>query len=793
MEDEEARPGERMSSSHLGEAMEKLPPGWMISEQNKRKVYLTPLPRRVKIDCRARLIEFQKQGKFLEMKEEDLVFGLKRKRKSKAFDQSSFKCQSETSTNDDVTSVDDEQHEDLISKFRRTLVGEDFGCENGSTGKLDREQRSLAESVRKLTKDPSKQLNHKDLLENSARKLNELRLKTSSQQLCPNVAELQSSLHVCKTGEEIAQVVWSCPSIQKILADLFSSKLLEQVLSLGLKKDNPLSNFPPDLNKNLYQEIIDFAFIHATDLLLTLLTLTVKHESPIEAKDVVHLAFLFATLAEFVSSDNNVMKKTKSIALKSSGLTNQGLDSLSSVGAAVSSRAFRNERDMLAGASEEIAKQYAKKGVAQYCFDNMDLQVNHEMHHFTLNYSEFETKKTSNLSSQCPPRSEMVKFFTLETVLLKKDEVLLDHYQFVTALTLGRLMGKEVSGMQWLLDVFPKHYNHPNRDTAGNKSLIHVSKPLFYQETVNDDMNKIMSSLQLDYLNLVGEQSEQKESYFSDVRKILSVECQEEERKAAEIRIQEQVLLAGELICHGDQLTNERFESCKRLAQGSSSAFERFEYMPIFRLGTFHMRMSKTIQDLKNGMPIEVNRDDELSMGYFRTILGLTHITNNENTIKKDFEKHDQFCLEIGKEVLKNAFKSFLKSSATTFPRNLEGAKKMILTFLDKADIKYFYDIEDYDEKEPFDDALSACRSHASRTVMSLVADTVVHESDGLGCRAVRTAMILYFLNKKLPKRLNMLQASCPTRFIILEQVRRPKQGLIIFAAVTLKVGMAMV
>ena len=90
------------------------------------------------------------------MKEEDLVFGLKRKRKSIAFDQPSFTSQSEASTNDNVTSVDDEQDEDLISKFRRTLGGEDFGCENGSTGKLDREQRSLAESVRKLTKDPSK-------------------------------------------------------------------------------------------------------------------------------------------------------------------------------------------------------------------------------------------------------------------------------------------------------------------------------------------------------------------------------------------------------------------------------------------------------------------------------------------------------------------------------------------------------------------------------------------------------------------------------------------------------------
>ena len=145
-----------------------------------------------------------------------------------------------------------------------------------------------------------------------------------------------------------------------------------------------------------------------------------------------------------------------------------------------------------------------------------------------------------------------------------------------------------------------------------------------------------------------------------------------------------------------------------------------------------------------------MNREDELSYGYFRTVLGLTHITNNPNSIKKEFEKHDQFCLEVGKEVIKNAFKTFLNSSTSTFPRNQEGAKQMILTFLAEADIKYYYTSKSYDEEAPFDDALSACRSYASRTVMSMIGDTVVHESDGLGCRAVRTAMILYFLNKKI-------------------------------------------
>ena len=162
--------------------------------------------------------------------------------------------------------------------------------------------------------------------------------------------------------------------------------------------------------------------------------------------------------------------------------------------------------------------------------------------------------------------------------------------------------------------------------------------------------------------------------------------------------------------------------------------------------------MAKTIHDINNGVPSEVNVDDDLSLGYFRTILGLNNITNKADTIKRsgEFERHDQFCLEIGKEILINAFKSFLKSFPEPFAKSAEGAKQLLLKFLDKADIKHYYDLENYNEKEFFDDALSACRSNASRTLMSLIADTVVHESDGLGCRAVRTAMILYFLNKKI-------------------------------------------
>ena len=96
-------------------------------------------------------------------------------------------------------------------------------------------------------------------------------------------------------------------------------------------------------------------------------------------------------------------------------------------------------------------------------------------------------------------------------------------------------------------------------------------------------MLKIIENLQLEYLNLVGEQAKQRDPYFVDLRKILSVECEAAEREAAESRVKAHCLDCGEMICHGDYLTFERFENCKRLRQGGASAFQRFEFMPIFR------------------------------------------------------------------------------------------------------------------------------------------------------------------------------------------------------------------
>ena len=239
----------------------------------------------------------------------------------------------------------------------------------------------------------------------------------------------------------------------------------------------------------------------------------------------------------------------------------------------------------MASISEEILKQYAKENIPQFTFDNLDIRINNITHHLTLNFLEFEQNDTSDLPTDSKGREAMLPFFARDTLILTsvENKELFEHFQFVTAVTLGRLFGEEIEGLQWLLSTLPNHYNHPNSNTSTNKALLHVDKPMYLQETKNSDMFKIMESLQLEYLNLVAEQAEDKEKYLEDLKIILSVESGNDVREAAENRIKKEVLKAGELICHGDQLTNERFESCKRLKQGSTSAFERFEFMPIFR------------------------------------------------------------------------------------------------------------------------------------------------------------------------------------------------------------------
>ena len=383
----------------------------------------------------------------------------------------------------------------------------------------------------------------------------------------------------------------------------------------------------------------------------------------------------------------------------------------------------------------------------------MDMCIGHVLHQMTLSFLEFETLDTSNLNTEDEGFEKALEYFNQETVLITSDfnKELFEIYQRVACWTLGRVFADEVEGFAWFKNVFPKHYKHENSETSARRSTIFTQKPLNYCENNNRDMLKIMEHIQQQYLNLVAEQSKDKEAFKRDMKIIYSTEAAKAVREEAELRIKEQVKLAGVAILHGDLLTDVRFETCKRLRRMAVSAVERFDFLVYFRLGTFHMGMNKVIQDIQAGIKCEVNVEDTLSLGYFKTTLGLHHITNKADAIKKDgnFEYHAQFIEDIGTELLVEAFKHFVEKNDVHINETEDGAVKLLLEFLKNLDIKYYYDPDNYEEVSPYDDMMSSCKDNAGRALISLIQNSVEHEGDGLGLRALRTVMITYFFNRK--------------------------------------------
>ena len=482
------------SSGTLPEA----PPGWSVSLEKGRLIYQT-CPPVVKIHSVAVLKEYQKKGRYLTVDPEELVFSKKKlKIQHQKRDEEKMDIAVCSEHDQDILEeghrlgFDDSGDISILedtASGKRTLENMNDGMKFGENSKLEKEREKVRLAVENLTIDTSKKVDHREALAQAAHKLSIVRV-SNKQDTIDNIelSSLKSKICEAKNEDEIARILWNIPAFKTKFSTLINSKYLEQLLNLSQVSTSPLLKFPPDINSNLYSDIIEFALEYAPDFLLLIVNLAIKHENPLDEKDVIKVAYLFAQFASSVSSKNSTMKKIKSISLKSSGLTNEGLDCLAAVGVVETSRTFRNGRDFLAGISDEILKSYARTMMAQFTFDNLDIQINHIMHHLTLNYLEFEQTTTFHLSTDDSLSFDQMKsLFSLDTVIMLSDQnsQLFDHYKVVVATTLGRFFGEEIPEVRWLLSVFKKHYEHPNSDTARKRSLIHVDKPMYLQETKN--------------------------------------------------------------------------------------------------------------------------------------------------------------------------------------------------------------------------------------------------------------------------------------------------------------------
>ena len=163
----------------------------------------------------------------------------------------------------------------------------------------------------------------------------------------------------------------------------------------------------------------------------------------------------------------------------------------------------------------------------------------------------------------------------------------------MVAVQVGRSLADVVPAAKILKKYLPNHYPHPNSKKKHAPANLFTKPPLYLCEQKNSDMIKIARAEQDDFLFWVAEQVLDKKGFLQDLKIIKSEDFEEQTLKDAEKRVHKEVLDAGEYVGHGDLLTFQQFYVAKRLCQGSVTAVERLEFLRYFRIGLFHMKMSK--------------------------------------------------------------------------------------------------------------------------------------------------------------------------------------------------------
>ena len=177
-----------------------IPVGWSRVILKGRIVYLTPAPDSVKIYSLADLATYHRKGRFQDVLEDQLVFSRKRKKKEKKYvankivsspapeevveaecsrfsEEVSERFSSESQDMNDFVTLDlpsscnfPSNPENPVSHI---LSAKNMKKKVDEKKKLDIEHLKITEAISKLTIDPERKLNHKSVLEDAARRLNE--------------------------------------------------------------------------------------------------------------------------------------------------------------------------------------------------------------------------------------------------------------------------------------------------------------------------------------------------------------------------------------------------------------------------------------------------------------------------------------------------------------------------------------------------------------------------------------------------------------------------------------------
>ena len=177
-----------------------------------------------------------------------------------------------------------------------------------------------------------------------------------------------------------------------------SDPVLEELLVATKHPENPFHyrEFPFEVNTNTYAKMIVFIKEQMPKTYRWTIKLRDgRHQA--DTKNVIALVQLVGQMMAMVSPVNSALAATKSVTLKSGGLTNSALDAIQRSSFCQTSSSSRKKRQQLASLADSMAQQTASTfgGIPSFVIDNLNMKFQWYSHDFTqciLMYKDVDTQ-----------------------------------------------------------------------------------------------------------------------------------------------------------------------------------------------------------------------------------------------------------------------------------------------------------------------------------------------------------------------------------------------------------------
>ena len=295
------------------------------------------------------------------------------------------------------------------------------------------------------------------ILEETAAQLDTMRLQLAQPDIDEaQLAVLRHNLSTASSLDDMVLAIGNSPEGRQTMAKVVQEHCLQELLTLSaVEGDRPLLDWPNNLNKNWFSEIVRFAADHSPITLSFLLRLTVKETtSNVQPRHVLSISTVFAQLAMMVDKKNNALAKINTLQLKLHGCTDAGIDALTLIGLAQCSRNLRKDRDVLAEVQDRLLMLESQKRPTQITLDNCDTKSNN----CTVAFVQTETVDTSHLNPEPMSPEETLKLFNSSILDFSQPQLQpeREHLRKVILLSLGRELAKHKPELSHWLSVLPE-------------------------------------------------------------------------------------------------------------------------------------------------------------------------------------------------------------------------------------------------------------------------------------------------------------------------------------------------